>query len=60
VLVLATATSFYYYLRILLAFFQAEVAPVRAASTPPLGASVVLGVSALLTLGVGIWAQAFF
>lgn len=60
VLVLATATSFYYYLRVLLAFFQADSAPAREASAPPLGASFVLGVSAVLTLGVGIWAQAFF
>lgn len=60
VLVLATATSFYYYLRLLLAFFQVDHAPVRAAEATPLGASFVLGVAAMLTLGVGIWAQVFF
>ena len=58
--VLATATSFYYYLRLLLTCFQTDTASAPKAVTPPLGASVVIGVSALLTVGVGIWAQAFF
>lgn len=64
VLVLATAVSFYYYLRLLLAFFQQTETtphvPVSPIAKTRLDASLVLGVSAALTLGVGIWARVFF
>jgi|GEM_PF-5299510 len=60
VLVLATATSFFYYLRLLLAFFQAEEGQESAPTRPALATSFVTGTSVALTLGVGIWSGFFF
>jgi NADH-quinone oxidoreductase subunit N len=60
VLVLATATSFFYYLRLLLAFFQAEEGQESAPTRPALATSFVAGTSVALTLGVGIWSGFFF
>ncbi|APZ44274.1 NADH-quinone oxidoreductase subunit N [Acidihalobacter ferrooxydans] len=60
VLVLATAASFYYYLRLLLAFFQTEETTQMPMARPAPGGALVLGVAVLLTLGVGVWARAFF
>ena len=60
VLVLATATSFYYYLRLLLTFFQTEAAQTPAPRRTALTISVVAGVSVALTLGVGLWSGVFY
>jgi NADH-quinone oxidoreductase subunit N len=59
VLALATAASFFYYLRILVVFFspaEEEGAPVARLS---FGAGLVLAGAAGLTLGAGIYAQPF-
>jgi NADH-quinone oxidoreductase subunit N len=59
-LALTTALSFYYYLRILVGFFSADGAEVAPVARVSFGAGVVLAGAAVLTVGVGIYAQAFF
>jgi NADH-quinone oxidoreductase subunit N len=58
-LALATAASFYYYLRILVVFFSATEEVVVPVPRLSFGSGMVLASSAVLTLGVGIYAQVF-
>jgi NADH-quinone oxidoreductase subunit N len=58
-LALATAASFYYYLRLLAVFFSPAPTQAPLARPVPVGARVVLACAAALTLGVGIYARAF-
>lgn len=60
ILVLATATSFYYYLRLLLAFFRTDNVEPRPTAHPQFGTAVVLSLSAVLTVGLGVLARYFF
>lgn len=58
-LALTTAVSFYYYLRVLLIFFASTEEEAPPAERPPLGTGLVLASAAALTLGMGVYAQAF-
>jgi NADH-quinone oxidoreductase subunit N len=57
-LALATAVSFYYYLRVLVVFFGAPGEEV-AAPRISFGTALVLGSAAVLTVGVGLYAPGF-
>ena len=58
-LALATAASFFYYLKILMVFFSGAEAEAAPAARLSFGTGLVLAGAAALTVGAGIYAQPF-
>ena len=58
-LALTTALSFYYYLKVLLVFFASAEEEAAPAERLSFGTGLVLASAAALTLGMGVYAQAF-
>ena len=58
-LALTTAVSFYYYLKVLLVFFASAEEEAAPAERLSFGTGLVLASAAALTLGMGVYAQAF-